>query len=473
MRSGRRKRTTRLLVVDDEEHQREMLEAILGRAGFRIETAQNGQEALDRLEQSDFDLILTDQRMPVMDGLELLERLRGRHRDLPVILMTAYGSVSSAVQAMKRGAADYLTKPFDKDELILVVKKVLKHRQLEEEVAELHGVLQDRYRLGGIIGNAPVMQKLFTVIERLAGTDVPVLIQGESGTGKELVARAIHEEGARAGKPFVATNCAAIPESLMESEFFGHERGAFTGATGPRAGIFEQADGGTLFLDEIGAMRHDLQAKLLRVLQDQLVQRVGGTAPRQVDVRILAATCEDLSESIRNGTFRDDLYYRLSVVPVNLPPLRERTEDIPVLTDYFLHRAAEKFNRETPALAPSILDRLMAYSWPGNVRELQNCIERMLLLAPADRRLSVDDLPPALAGGAAGARKGAASDLSLPAEGINLQELELQFIQQALERTRGALRPAAQLRGISYKTLQYRLKKYGLARDDFDPRNGG
>ena len=346
----------------------------------------------------------------------------------------------------------------------VVVEKVLKHRRLEKEVAQLHGVLQDRFRVGGIIGSSPPMQDLFNMIDRLSGTDVPVLIEGESGTGKELVARAIHHGGSRSAGPFVATNCAAIPESLMESEFFGHDRGAFTGADQPRAGFFEQADGGTLFLDEVGAMRTDLQAKLLRVLQDKVVQRLGSTARKQVDVRILAATCEDLGVAIRNKTFRDDLYYRLSVVPVRLPPLRERTSDIPLLVEHFLTRAAERFQRSDLTLMPEVMDRMMIHPWPGNVRELENCIERMVLMAPADRRLSVKDLPPALLPGS-GPGAGGAAELSLPAGGVSLTDLEEKLIRQALERTRGALQPAARLLGISYKTLQYRIKKYGLNRE--------
>ncbi|MBD3869128.1 MAG: sigma-54-dependent Fis family transcriptional regulator [Acidobacteria bacterium] len=461
--SRKSRSATHLLVVDDEGHQREMLASLLGRAGYQVSTAVNGEEALAQVNAGEFDLVLTDQRMPVMDGIQLLERLQADCGNLPVVLMTAYGSVSSAVQAMKYGAADYLTKPFDKDELIVVVEKVLRHRRLEDEVAQLHGVLQDRFRVGGIIGSSPPMQDLFNMIQRLASTDVPVLIEGESGTGKELVARAIHQEGTRASGPFIATNCAAIPESLMESEFFGHDRGAFTGAENSRAGFFEQADGGTLFLDEVGAMRIDLQAKLLRVLQDKVVQRLGSTVAKQVNVRILAATCEDLGEAIRNKTFRDDLYYRLSVVPVRLPPLRERTEDIPLLVEHFLGRASSRFGRDDLALMPEVMDRMMVHPWPGNVRELENCIERMVLMAPADRRLSVKDLPPALVPGSGGGARGD-GEFSLPAGGVNLQELEEKLIRQALTRTRGALRPAASLLGISYKTLQYRIKKYGLDR---------
>jgi two-component system NtrC family response regulator len=449
--------------VDDEATQRDMLREILTRAGYRVETAGNGQEALDRLHGQEFDLLLTDQKMPVLDGLTLLDRARSASPELPVVLMTAFGSVSTAVDAMKRGAADYLTKPFEKDELLLVIDKVLRQRRLEDEVAALRGALQDRYRLGNIIGNASAMQEVFSLIERVAHTDVPVLITGESGTGKELVARAVHESSPRAEHPFVALNCAAVPETLLESEFFGYERGAFTGANRAHAGLFEQAHGGTLFLDEIAAMRFDLQAKLLRAIQEGEVQRLGGSGPIRVDVRILAATCDDLQESLRRKSFREDLYYRLSVVPMGLPPLRERIEDIPLLADHFLAAAVERFGRDSVGLTPEILDRLQAYHWPGNVRELENCIERMVLLARGPR-LDVDDLPAHIRSGPDLAPEGDGA-FDLPAEGVRLADLERSLIRQALTRSHGTLGPAAKLLGISYKTLQYRIRKYGLERE--------
>ena len=454
----------RLLVVDDEPTQREMLTSILERAGYRVSVAADGQQAVRRLEAQHFDLMLTDQKMPGMDGLELLDRARAQIPDLPVVLMTAYGSVSSAVEAMKRGAADYLTKPFERDELLLVLSKVLRHRRLEDEVAALHGVLRDRYRLGGLIGSAPAMQEIFDLVGRVAHTDVPVLIQGESGTGKELVAAAIHEASRRSSGPFVAMNCAAVPETLLESEFFGHERGAFTGAVRARPGRFRQAHGGTIFLDEIGAMRVDLQAKLLRALQDQKIQPLGSTGSVQVDVRILAATGENLEVAIREKRFREDLYYRLNVVPITLPPLRERREDIPLLLDHFLSKAVRKFEKEPVGASSELLERLQMYSWPGNVRELENCVERMVLLARS-AHLTPADLPPNIRRGTEPGEE--VDDLfQLPAAGVRLQELERHLIVQALERTRGALGPAARLLGISYKTLQYRVRKYGLERPE-------
>jgi DNA-binding NtrC family response regulator len=461
----------RLLVVDDEEPQRMMLANILGRAGFQVVTAADGTEALSSLKDAPFDLMLTDQRMPSMDGLELLERVRRTRPELPIILMTAYGTVSTAVEAMKRGASDYLTKPFERDELLVVVEKAIRHRRLEDEVVSLRGALRERYRLDNLIGGAPSMQAVFALIERVSVTDVPVLITGDSGTGKELVARAVHQNSGRASGPFVALNCAAVPETLLESEFFGHERGAFTGATRAHEGRFEQASGGTLFLDEIGAMRVDLQAKLLRAIQEGEVQRIGSTMTRKVDVRILAASCEDLEQAIRNRTFRDDLYYRLNVVPILLPPLRDRLEDLPMLVDHFVSRAAKKFGREGISVAPGVLDRLQQHTWPGNVRELENCIERMVVLARSDR-LTVDDAPPGI-GIPAEMSLEDLDGFELPTGGIRLPDLEKHLIQQALRRSRGQLRPAARLLGISYKTLQYRLRKHELDREAFNESFAG
>ena len=441
-----------------------MLEGILGRAGFEVTAAADGPSALERLEAEPFELLLTDQRMPGIDGLELLERVRKLQPKLPVVLMTAHGTVSTAVEAMKRGAADYLTKPFDRDELLLVVDKAIRQRRLEDEVVSLRGVLKDRYRLDNIIGAAPAMQEVFSLIERVSYTDAPVLITGESGTGKELVARAIHERSSRSAGPFVALNCAAVPENLLESEFFGHEKGAFTGAVRTHAGRFEQASGGTLLLDEVGAMRVDLQAKLLRAIQEREVQRLGSTTTRKVDVRILAAAGEDLEQAIRERTFREDLYYRLNVVPIRLPALRERVEDIPLLVQHFIDAAASKLGREPSTVAPEVMERLQLYAWPGNVRELENCIERMLVLSRGSR-LTVEDLPPTVRQEPGDSNVGT-DGFELPAAGVRLPELERHLILQALKRSRGSLGPASRLLGISYKTLQYRIRKHGLREGD-------
>jgi DNA-binding NtrC family response regulator len=394
----------------------------------------------------------------------LLERAQAKQPELPVVLMTAFGSVSEAVAAMKKGAADYLSKPFEREELLLVLEKALKQRQLEEEVVALRGALKERYQLDNIIGTSAAMREVFSLVERIAATDVPVLIRGESGTGKEMVARAIHGRSRRATGPFVALNCAAVPETLLESEFFGHERGAFTGAVRSHPGRFEQASGGTLFLDEIGAMRSDLQAKLLRAIQEKEIQRLGSTVTTPVDARILAATGENLEEAIRAKTFREDLFYRLNVVPLHLPPLRERPEDIPLLVSHFLRGAAARFEKETPGISPDVMDRLQIHPWLGNVRELENCIERMVLLAK-ERTLTLDDLPPDLRKGPEALDGGGA--FQLPPSGVRLPELERHLIAQALRRTRGSLGPAARLLGISYKTLQYRIRKFGLEREGF------
>ena len=453
----------RLLVVDDEEPQRVMLKSILSRVGFEVEAVADGKQALGRLEQESFDLLLTDQRMPRMDGLQLLETARRLAPELPVVLMTAHGTVSTAVEAMKRGAADYLTKPFERDELLLVIEKALRQRRLEDEVASLRGELKTRYRLDNIIGASPAMEQLFSLVERVAHTDVPVMIGGESGTGKELVARAVHQHSPRAGGPFVALNCAAVPETLLESEFFGHEKGAFTGATRAHAGRFEQAHGGTLFLDEIGSMRFELQAKLLRAIQEREIQRLGSSVTKKVDVRILAATSQDLEQAIQKRTFREDLYYRLNVVPILLPPLRDRVDDVPLLVDHFLTRAADKFGRDSLTISPDVAECLGRYSWPGNVRELENCVERMTVLSRGNR-LTLEDLPAHLRQGAEAA-EGNLAEFELPAGGVRLEELESHMIVQALERTRGAIGPAAKLLGLSYKTLQYRIRKFGLGRE--------
>jgi DNA-binding NtrC family response regulator len=456
----------RLLVVDDEPTQREMLQLLLERAGFRVTLACDGQEALRVLERQSFHLVLSDQRMPSMDGLELLVRARELRADLPFVLMTAYGSVESAVAAMKRGAADYLTKPFTKDELLLVLERVLRQRRLQAEVEELRNQLSDRSRMSGLLGVSAPMRAVFERIERVASTDASVLVTGESGTGKELVARAIHERSKRSAGPFVAVNCAAIPEALLETEFFGHEKGAFTGAIRARPGAFELAQGGTLLLDEIGAMRVDLQAKLLRVLQEREVQRLGADRPVAVDVRVIAATSEDLDEAISNRSFREDLYYRLNVVPIELPALRDRAEDIPLLLDAFVRRAAARHDRPVHRIHPAVVERCCVYAWPGNVRELQNVVERMVVLARSEE-LGLDDLPEAIRAACDPGPSGHDDALALPSAGVSLADLERKFIVEALARSKGSLGPAARMLAISYKTLQYRVRKYRIEKGEY------
>ncbi|MBL8768828.1 MAG: sigma-54-dependent Fis family transcriptional regulator [Planctomycetes bacterium] len=459
----------RLLVVDDEPTQREMLQLLLERAGFKVTLAVDGKDALNVLERQSFHLVLSDQRMPGIDGLELLVKARELRPDQPFVLMTAYGSVESAVAAMKRGAADYLTKPFTKDELMLVLERVLRQRRLQAEVEELRNQLSDRSRMSGLIGVSAPMRAVFERIERVASTDASVLVTGESGTGKELVARAIHERSKRAGGPFVAVNCAAIPEALLETEFFGHEKGAFTGAIRARPGAFELAQGGTLLLDEIGAMRVDLQAKLLRALQEREVQRLGAEKPVAVDVRVIAATSEDLDEAIANRSFREDLYYRLNVVPIELPPLRDRTEDVPLLLDAFARRAAARHDRPVHRIRAEVVERCCVYGWPGNVRELQNVVERMVVLARGEE-LGLDDLPEAIRAACDPSPAVSTDALALPSDGVSLADLERKFIVEALSRSKGSLGPAARMLAISYKTLQYRIRKYRIDRSEYAGR---
>ncbi|MCC7170526.1 MAG: sigma-54-dependent Fis family transcriptional regulator [Planctomycetes bacterium] len=456
----------RLRVVDDEPTQREMLQLLLRRAGFQVTVARDGQEALNVLERQSFHLVLSDQRMPGIDGLELLVRVREARPDQPFVLMTAYGSVESAVAAMKRGAADYLTKPFNKDELLLVLERVLRQRRLQDEVEELRNQLSDRSRLSGLIGVSAPMRAVFERIERVAGTDASVLVTGESGTGKELVARAIHDRSKRAAGPFVAVNCAAIPDALLETEFFGHEKGAFTGAIRARPGAFESAQGGTLLLDEIGAMRVDLQAKLLRALQEREVQRLGAEKPVAVDVRVIAATSEDLDEAIANRSFREDLYYRLNVVPIEVPPLRDRSEDIPLLLDAFARRAAARHDRPVHRIHQDVVERCCEYAWPGNVRELQNVVERMVVLARGEE-LGLDDLPEAIRASSEPTASARTDALALPNDGVSLAELERKFIVEALARSKGSLGPAARMLALSYKTLQYRVRKYRIEKGEY------
>ncbi len=451
----------RLLVVDDEATQREMLESILLRAGYAVSIATDGPGALDILGRESIDLLLSDQKMAGMDGLELLSESKKIRPDLPVVLMTAFGSVSAAVDAIKRGASDYLTKPFERDELLHVLEKTLHQRRIEAELCALRGALRGPGRLGDLIGRSDSMLELFSTIERVAATNASVLILGESGTGKELVARAIHALSPRRHGAFVAINCAAVPRELMESEFFGYEKGAFTGADRVHPGRFEQADGGTIFLDEVGAMSLEVQAKLLRVVQEREVQRLGGRIARNVDVRILSATCEDLPKNIDEKTFREDLYYRLNVVSIVVPPLRDRPEDIPPLVERFLESSAPPGSKPR-RISSALLARLESYSWPGNVRELRNCIERLSVLAQGDE-LCPDDLPPAVAAPCGSSSSG----IPLPAGGVQLVTLERDFILQALRRTRGSLAPAARLLGLTYKTLQYRIRKHGIDRDEF------
>ena len=447
----------RILVVDDEPAQRELVAGFLRKRGFDVAEAAGGQDALQRFTREPFDLVLTDQRMADLSGLDLLHRLRAVTPEAAVIVMTAYGTIETAVGAIKAGATDYLSKPLNLDELLHRIERVRERQRLLGENRELREALRERHRVEGIVGDSGRMQEVLSLVRRVAGSDATVLIRGESGTGKELIARAIHHASPRAAGPFVAVNCAALPEGLLESELFGHERGAFTGAAATRKGRFELADGGSLFLDEIGDLPLHLQVKLLRVLQERQFERVGGARTVSVDVRVLAATHRNLDILVREGGFRDDLYYRINVVTILLPPLRERREDLPPLIDHFLRRFAEKNGKPIRGLTREAREALLRYDYPGNVRELENLMERAVVLTrdevvgKSDLPLSLDEQP---------AREAAPAGLPASVEG-----LERRMIREALASAGGVQTRAAELLGISERVLRYKLRKYGLSGD--------
>jgi len=468
----------RILVVDDDEGVRWALSKALERAGYRVSLAMDGPAGLAGASDPSVELVLLDIRLPGKDGLAVLKGIREVRPDLPVIMMTAYGTLQVAVEAMKQGAYDYIGKPFDVDELLLVVEKALQARALAEEVAHLRRVAEDAIDLGGIVGASPAMQQIFKAVGKVAGTDLTVLLRGESGTGKELIARAVHENSRRKGRPFVPVNCAAIPRDLLESELFGHERGAFTGAVSSRRGRFEQAEGGTLFLDEIGDMDLTLQTKLLRVLQERRIERLGAEGSVAVDVRIVAATNQDLEAAVARRSFREDLFYRLNVMAIHLPPLRDRREDIPALVEHFLALFAREQRAAPKLVSPEAMAMLQAYAWPGNVRELENGVKRAAALATTTLILP-DHLPDAVrrAGGGQAERAGE----PFPAEWLRgelarlqgerdgslrdyfVDALERPLLGLVLRRTGGNQVKAAELLGINRNTLRKRIRELGLS----------
>jgi DNA-binding NtrC family response regulator len=453
-------------VVDDEPNVRESFRLVLEDAYDVIE-APDGARALEAVRTSQVDLVLLDIRLPEMDGIEVLERIKAIDDGIEVILVTAVKTVRTAVEAMKLGAFDYVTKPFDEDELLSLVRRALQKRSLEREVTFLRGELARRHDGEDIVGVHPEMQKLSRLIAQVARTTTTVLITGESGTGKELIARAIHDRGPRRDKPFVPVNPAAIPESLVESELFGHEKGAFTGAHQRKLGRFELAQGGTLFLDEIGLLRPEVQAKLLRVLQEREIERVGGTHPIKIDVRIVAATNLDLKRAVATGAFREDLFYRLNVVPITVPPLRERIEDLPLLVDHFIRRYNHECNKRIEALTPDALAALAAYAWPGNVRELQNIVERTVvlvdgpLITAADLPLDLTISPTRPAGAATGDKRGL--DLNEASD-----RFERLIVQRVLEETRGNVSEAARVLGLHRNSLKMKLARWRISASDRD-----
>ena len=445
----------RILVVDDEPAQRELVAGFLAKRGFEVAQAPGGEAALARLKQDPFDLVLTDQKMPGFSGLEVLEGVRAVTPETAVIIMTAYGTIETAVSAIKAGAADYLTKPLNLDDLLHRILRVRERQHLLSENRELREALAERHRVEGIIGESGRMQEALSLVRRVASSNATVLIRGESGTGKELIAKAIHYASARAGGPLVKVNCAALAESLLETELFGHEKGAFTGAIATRKGRFELADGGSLFLDEIGDLPPHLQVKLLRVLQEREFERVGSSRPIQVNVRLLAATHRDLEALVRDDRFREDLYYRINVVTIALPPLRDRREDLPLLIDHFVRTFAVKNAKPILGLTRDARDALLRYDYPGNVRELENLIERAVVLT-RDEIIGISDLPLTL-------DEPAPEPEAAPGLEAAVEALERRMIRDALARATGVQTRAAELLEISERVLRYKLKKYGLS----------
>lgn len=444
-----------ILVAEDDLRTRESLSRAITQAGYRTLAAPDGAGALAILGKEPVDVLVTDLKMPGMDGMTLLERVRAGFPETVVIILTAFATVDLAVEAMKKGAYDFLTKPINLDKLELLLRHALEARRLAEENRELRLRLRETSGLKHLLGRSAAMQRLRESIEQVAATDAAVLVLGDSGTGKELVAHAIHYGGRRAERSLVKVSCAALPEGLLESELFGHERGAFTGARDRRKGRFELAHGGTLFLDEIGDLSPETQAKLLRVLQEQEFQRVGGTETIKVDVRLITATNRNLESLVAEGTFREDLYYRLNVVPIRVPPLRERVEDIPILLAHFLRVFAERWGKSVPEVTPDALALLCRYSWPGNVRELQHVAESMLVFSKGDP-IAVRNLPSAVRG------EDGASDLGNGTSNATLRDLERHAIARTLVATDGNKRRTAQILGIGLKTLYRKIQEFNL-----------
>lgn len=446
-----------ILVVDDDSSLRRVMKLQLEEAGFDVSLAPGGDEAWTMLREIEPHLIITDLRMPTT-GLELLRRIQAEGRQTTVIVVTAFGTIETAVEAMKMGAYDYVTKPIDFEALVLVVHRAMERQNLIEEVRILRSALDERYGFEKIVGHSKGLLRVLDQAARVSQRDATVLIQGETGTGKELVARAIHHNSRRSSRPFVPINCGAIPRDLLESELFGYLRGAFTGALANKPGRIESADGGTLFLDEVGELPLDAQVKLLRVLQEGELSKLGASKPIKIDVRVIAATHRNLAAMVEDGTFREDLYYRLAVVPLRIPPLRERREDLPELIDALFHRAKERHRLPEMRLSPKVLQRLISYRWPGNVRQLENVLERLLVLSSADL-ITEEELPEELT-------PSGTSHVTfwpeLPEEGISLEMVERELITRALERFAGNQTQAARYLDISRRTLIYRMEKHGL-----------
>jgi DNA-binding NtrC family response regulator len=454
-------RNSRILVVDDEHLIRWSLEQSLKKQGYDVVTAASGEEAIKQVQDESPELMLLDIQLPGMDGLQVLEKVKEIDGEIIVVMVTALGVLETAVKAMRLGAHDYINKPFNLDELSIIVKKALETRQLRKEVAHLRSAQESKFGIDNIIGESRHMKQVLDMVRKVAKSDAStVLIQGESGTGKELIARAIHMESARKDKPFMAINCAAVPETLLESELMGHEKGAFTDAKSQKRGLFEMTDGGTLFLDEIGDMELGMQAKLLRVLEERTVRRVGGNKEIPVDVRIVSATNQELLKKIEDKTFRNDLYYRLQVIPIYLPPLRERRDDIMTLVDFFIQYYNREFGKTVAGVSKMAKKFLEEYEWPGNVRELRNIIERAIILEN-EETLMLEHLPRELISKTGDVASGP-MNLRIPPEGIDIEDVERELIRQSLEIADGNQSKAAKKLNLGIDAFRYRMKKFGF-----------
>ena len=450
----------KILVIDDEKSITDLLSVVLTKEGYSVSTSLSSTKALDMIDKEEYDLILSDIRLPQMSGMKVLKYVKEKKPDIPMIMITAYGTIHQAVEAFKEGAIDYIVKPFDVNELKFVVAQGLEKRKLRAENIQLKKELKEKYSFENMIGKSKEMQEIYNLIEKISGSDSTVLISGESGTGKEIAARAIHFLSLRKDKPFVSLNCGALPESLLESELFGHTRGAFTGAVANKKGMFEAAEKGTIFLDETGDMSQATQIKLLRTLQDKKIRRVGGTEEFAVDVRIIGATNQDLKQSILEGKFREDLYYRLNVISFEMPPLRKRKDDIPLLVTHFLQKYCQKMGRKVKRLTPEVISVFEAYPWPGNVRELENVIERIVAIEEREtitrKSLPMELLNP---------HKKTDEDYFIePGFNLNqtLDDIAKKYVQQALTMSVGRLKETAAMLGINYRSLRYLIEKYDL-----------
>jgi two-component system response regulator PilR (NtrC family) len=460
----------RILVVDDEESIREFLDIMLRKEGYEVTCVEDGQKAIDTLKKKSFDLLISDLQMPNVTGIELLKHCRETYSDLLFMMITAFGTAESAVEAMKMGAYDYITKPFKIDEVRINIANALRSRNLEVENRVLRKELQKEYSFQNLVGNSEAMHKIFELIRKVSDSPTNVLVTGESGTGKEMVAKAIHYNSPLKDRPFVSVNCGAIPENLVESELFGHKKGSFTGAISDKDGLFEVADGGTLFLDEIGELPLSSQVRILRAIQEKTVRRVGGTEDIKVEVRIIAATNRDLEFMVQQGTFRQDLYYRLNVINIRTPALRERRDDIPLLASHFLQKYSERFNKAIQTISKEAMDLLRKYDFPGNVRELENIIERTVALESGATVLP-ESLPQFV--NTPSGRKMVSSDgIEITDDGIDLQkvldQLEKELLVKAIHQANGVKKRAAKLLGITFRSMRYRVEKFSLGKVDDD-----